>query len=305
MELVQTLAPIAGRAVHIEEIEPQEAGLFMRVLCTSAGLDDDLTQLLFEHILNDLVETEMLCSCEFHEALSGILTTSTLTELLVGAFNESEPMKMADTISKLYGGESYRPDESDWRLIRKNMSTVDFRSMLTHVMEHSCDKLHQIGDLISKVYDSNEEFEIAETLRLVLGGNWIMDIMPQKRKAARKALELSFVKPFPFAAYVVSDFCRDALSLSPIQAPAEYDTKPSDSSSADSDIESRGSLDDFVVDDEDESGSLTSEESEDSDSSEDSPIHRKKKKRQVSSSSSSSSDSSGTYRRKKKKLQRR
>ena len=293
MELVRTLAPIASRACHLEEIEPQDLGRFFNVLLRSAGLDDGLIQLLFEHILQDLVQTETLESCEFHEGLNGILSSGALTELLIGAFSIDDPTKMVDCVGKLYGGEVYKPDKSDWKLIQKNMSAADFKNMAVGVIEMTCDKLNQMASLLMDIYDIEEEFEIAETMRIVFDRSWILDILPQQRKAARRALQTYFTKPFPFTSKVVGDFCRGTLSLSPLPVIHEEDSKPSLSSSSDSDIESRGSLDDFVVDDEEDEGSYSSDESENSSSSAESiPIRSVKtnKRNHISSSSSSDDD---------------
>ena len=298
MEIVQTLAPIASRACHLEALDAQDAGKFLRILCVSAGLDDGLIQLLFEHILNDLVETDLLESCEFHEALDGILPSESLTELLVGAFDPQESVKLAEVISKLHGGEVFKPAKSDWQVIRKNMSAVDFRNLAVSIAESSCEKPHHIPRLLLEMYDLGEEYEIAETTRMLLERNWILDILPQTRKAARQILYKQFVTPYPFMSKPVADFCRDMLRLSPLEKEANSDSSPS----SDSDIESRGSLDGFIVDSEEDessgSGSIDSD-SEESASSDESFVNRKKK-RESSSDESESSEESFVARKKKR-----
>ena len=300
METVGFLAPIASRACHLEESDPQSIGEFMKTLCICAGLDDGLIQLLFEHIIKDLVETELLESCEFHEGLDNILPASSVVELLIGAFPD-EPLKLGEVFSKLYSGGSLRPSEEEWRLIRANMSAVDFRKMLVSVVEMSCDRIHNVSRLLTDVFASDEQFELADTLRILLERNFILDILPSKRKAARSVLVECFVKPFPFTRKVVSDFCEEALRLEPLEVEANdgHVSEKSVSSSSDSDIESRGSLDDFVVesdeDDEDEYSS-SSDESEDSASSgSESPSDRKRKKRTRKPSVSSLSEESYDY----------
>ena len=70
METVQLLAPIAARACVMEDLDPQSKGEFLRTLSLCANLDEDRTQLLFEHIINDLADSGLLESCEFHEGMN-------------------------------------------------------------------------------------------------------------------------------------------------------------------------------------------------------------------------------------------
>lgn len=305
MESVSFLAPIAGRACHLEGIEPNAVGDFLRILALSSGLDDDAILLLFEHIVRDLVETELLESCEFHEALDGILPVSHMTELLLGGFSGENTRDLGSCLAKLCGGNVFKPSNDEWNMIRNNMSAVDFRTLIANIAENTCDKPHQIQRFLLEVFGPREEFDLTDTLRIILESNWILDILPQKRKAARLALTEYFVKPIPATAKVVADFCRDMLQLSPLQERARDGVSDASvSSSSDSDVESRGSLDDFVVDsDEDESGfdSNDDSESEVSSSSSESLNIKRKKRRYSSSSSSSESDSSGNERKREPK----
>jgi hypothetical protein len=299
METVKFLAPIAGQALRLDDVEPQSAGQFMRILITAAGLDDDAALLLFEHILTDLVETQLIESCEFHEALDNIISPIHMVELIIGAFPKGEEIKLASCICKLCSGSVLKPDSDAWRMIRSNMSPVDFRNLVAQIAELSCDKPHQVKRLLDDVYTGRDEFEINDTLRMMLESSWIMDILPQKRKAARSAIGEYFLKPFPFTLKVISDFCGEMLRLSP---PPDRNDQVSDrsvSSSSDSDIESRGSLDDFVVDsDEDDEEGESDDNSEVSASSAESlasseserPV-KKKKQRQFYSSSESDDES--------------
>ena len=69
MESVQFLTPIVSRACFLEDLDPQSKGEFIKTLCKCSELDEDKTQLLFEHVISDLVDTELLESCEFHEGV--------------------------------------------------------------------------------------------------------------------------------------------------------------------------------------------------------------------------------------------
>jgi hypothetical protein len=305
METVTFLAPIAGRACHLEGLEANSVGEFLRILSLSSGLDDDGILLLFEHIIRDLVESELLESCEFHEALDGLLPVSHMTELLIGAFSGEHFTYFAPCLSKLCGGNVFKPGNDEWRMIRNNMSAVDFRKLIANIVENTCDKPHQIQAFLLEVFGERDEFDLTDTLRIILESNWILDILPQKRKAARLALTEYFAKPIPSTAKVVGDFCRDMLQLSPLQerAPAGV-SDASVSSSSDSDVESRGSLDDFVVDsDEDEIEFESDEDSESqvSSASSESMKLKRKKRRYSSSSSSSGSDPSGKVGKRKPK----
>jgi len=301
MEIVLTLAPIVCRACRLEDMDPQDAGKFIRTLCLASGLDDGLIHLLFEHILSDLVDTDLLESCEFHEALDGTLSAESLSELLVGAYQPYEGQKLAQAVTKLYGGEVFKPRRSDWALLRKNISPIDFRQLAVSLAETNCEKPHHIPRLLLEMYDADEEYEIAETTRMLLERNWILDILPEGRKAARQILYKQFVTRYPFLSKAVADFCRDMLRLEPLTIE---DGNSASTPSSDSDIESRGSLDDFIADsdeDGDDGSDIDSSSSEESASSEESSLDRKKKHKiespfSSSSSSSSSSSDSDTHR---------
>lgn len=262
-------------------------------MCICAGFDDGLIQLLFEHILKDLVEAELFESCEFHEGLNELLSSYVLVELLVGAYPD-DPSKLGEVCSKLYSGGSLKPHEEEWQIIRANMSAIDFRKMLVHMIEMACDRIKNVAGLLTSVYRDDEQFEISDTLRILLEGNFILDILPSKRKAARAALLEYFVQPYPFTRKVVSDFCQDALRLEALEEPKkpDYISDKSVESSSDSDIESRGSLDDFVVDSDEEDDFASSDDSEDSSASsasESSSDGGKSKKKRVRAPSSGSS----------------
>jgi hypothetical protein len=286
MDSVKFLAPIGSKACHLEDREPQSIGEFLQTLCVCAGLDDDAIQLFFEHIVSDLVDAELLTSCEFHEGLSGLLSGEAVIELLIEAFGQDDPDKLSQAIASLYGGGQLKPAREGWRKVRSKMSALDFRKLLAQMAELACDKVHNIACLLSEVFRDDEEYEFAETLRLVLDSHWILDILPASRKAARKVLYGKFVEPFGFTEKIVEDFTRDFLRLGP-----EKDAG-SDSSSTDSDIESMGSLNEFVVDSnsEDEDEEEEEEEDESSEESEfsDDSYKRKRSKRVRSVTSSDS-----------------
>jgi hypothetical protein len=304
MDLVQSLAPIVSRACRLEDVDEEDVGRFVRILCLSAGLDDGLIQLLFEHIITDLVDTQLLESCEFHSALDNVLSPESLTEILIGAYGSGPEIQLADVVVKLSGGDVYKPSKEDWKLLRQNMSATDFRHMVARLIQETCEKAHHVSEFLTRVYDQTEEYELAETMRIILEGNWVLDILPQKRKAARKTLHIYFGKPFPSMKKILSDFCRDMLQLSPLPASDEVDSNPSLSSSSDSDIESQGSLADFIADSDVESGtdSDSSSDSEESASSEEHTTVRKRGRRSRSSSPSSiiSSDTGSFTRRAKR-----
>jgi len=282
MDAVKFLAPIAARACHMEESNAQSIGEFLRMFCLCAGFDDSASQLLFEHILTDLVDTELISSCEFHEGLQGFLPVSVVIELITGAYAADNPQKFMGALVSLYSGEQLKPEGSDWRIIRSNLSALDFRQLLTQMMEQTCDKVQNIARVLSDVF-GEDEYEIAETLRLVLDGHWILDVLPQRRKAAREKLYESFARPLNFTKKIVDDFCRDFLRLSPPKEKVASVSDASCSSSSDSDIESRGSLEGFVVDseeeeDEEENSDGSDSSSEESEFSEDnSPPKRKRR----------------------------
>jgi hypothetical protein len=70
METIKTLTPIAGKACSLEEMEPMSIGEFFYTLCKCAELPGAEKQKLFENVLGDLIENELLDSCEFHEGMS-------------------------------------------------------------------------------------------------------------------------------------------------------------------------------------------------------------------------------------------
>ena len=294
MDTVKFLAPIASRACHLEETDPQSKGEFFHTLCICGGLDDDSVQLLFEHIISDLSDSELLSSCEFHEGLGDTLSAQVVIELLIGSHLPDDQEKFAQALISLYGGGCLKPDRCEWRLIRSNMSALDFRKLLAQMMEQTCDKVHSIGEFLSLIF-SEEDFEFAETLRLVLESQWILDILPPRRKAARHSLYENFVKPFRFSKKIVDDFCLDFLRLGPKEEKAGTVSDRSVSSSSDSDIESKGSLDEFVVDSDDEESEeeVSSESDEESEfSDEDSPRRRKPLKKKLKKRPRASSSSS-------------
>ena len=222
-----------------------------------------------------------------------LLSTQRIIELLVSGYTGESGDKLGEVVATLCGAKSIKPDKKSWELIRFHMSSVDFRNMLVKMMEGSLDRPQQLYKLLDLVYDSEEDFEVAETLRLVLQSNWILDILPSKKKLARKTLNELFVRPFPFTKKVVDEFVEEVLRLEPLPVHPKDELVNPDSvsisaGSSDSDIESRGSLDDFVVDSEEDgeedSGSAGTESELSSNYSEDEPVI-KKKKRKLSSSS--------------------
>jgi hypothetical protein len=152
--------------------------------------------------------------------------------------------------------------------------------------------------LLAMVFDSDtEQFDIAETVRMVLETNWIGDILPSKRRQARQALTDQIVRPFPFTTKFVDDYVRDALRLEPLHVDGlSQESILSDTKgvlSEDSDMESLGSLDGFVVDeDESESGSSSGSSSSSSDYSDPAPKKKKPVKLRKKAYSSVSDESS-------------
>jgi hypothetical protein len=155
------------------------------------------------------------------------------------------------------------------------------------------------------VYDADtDHFDIAETLRQVLDTNWIGDILPSKRRQARQLLSEQVSRVFPFASKFVDDYVRDALRLEPLHTDGlSQGSIVSDSNlrpwSVDSDVESLGSLDDFVVDDEEKSETSSVNSSVSSDYSDPEPKRKKSKaskpKKKSYSSVSDDDASSSSY----------
>jgi hypothetical protein len=126
------------------------------------------------------------------------------------------------------------------------------------VMEVQSDSFHDILDFLRTVYSSDsDEFDVNETVRVLLDRNWLLDLLPSKRKAARRVLYDSLVGTYPFTKVLVDSYVLEVLGADPEAVPAPRKTEESDESggsesSEGSDIESRGSIDDFVVDSESE-----------------------------------------------------
>ena len=277
MDTVKVLVPIVRKACNFEDSGPEFIGQFLRTICLCAEMESDKIQILFEHIFNDLLNSQLLESCEFHEGLDGLLEPRRMVQIIIGAYlNESEEA-FSTVLTTLCSSSSIELDKDCWRLVRSNMSAVQFRAMLVRIVELSCDNTHAISTMLEEVYERFEEFEIAETIRLILDTHWLLDIIPQKRKKARKVIEEYFLVPFPFAQQIVDEFLTDVLRFDDIDQIRDSE-KISDqisvdrvSASSDSDVESRGSLEDFVVDD--------SESSVSSSSSDDKPKQKHKKQK--------------------------
>ena len=304
MEFSKVLARIAGRSCHMEDVEPMARGSFIRTLVRCAEMEPAETQSLFEYILADLVGTGSLKSCEFHEGLDGIIDSDRMIEILVMAY----PCETGESFGKifvdLFAVGRLKPSQRGWNFVRSSMGRSEFRAMLVRLMEESFDRLSQIPKLLGTVYDiDSEQFDIAETIRLALDTNWISDILPSKRRQARQALSEQFVRPFPFAVKYVDDFVRDALRLEPLQADGMSQesilSQPNGVRplSDDSDLESLGSLDDFVVDDDenDGSGDSSDDSSSSSNYSDPEPKRKKSKLKRKKKSYSSVSDGSSSY----------
>lgn len=282
METVYLLSPIATKACQMDNLDPQSKGDFLRLLCVCSDLDQDKCQLLFECIIDALRESELLASCEFHEGLDGVLTSRRLSEVIFGAYPEGSAEQISEIVIDLYSSKLLKPDRETWELFRTNLSSTEFRQMLVKLGEASCDNVFEISRVLEDVFDPEEDFEIAECIRMVLDTHWIMDILPQKRKAASRMLHEVFTRPYPSAKKAVDDFCEEVLRVEPRSGEPEAAKVASPSS--DSDVESRGSLDAFVVDsDEDEAASESASSSE-----------------SELSSSASSSSSGGRHRHKKR-----
>ena len=73
MKIIEFLAPIVEKACYLEDLDPQSVGEFIRTLSRCSDLDEDKKQLLLEHVITPLVETNLLESCEFHEGMSAFL----------------------------------------------------------------------------------------------------------------------------------------------------------------------------------------------------------------------------------------
>ena len=296
MEHAQVLARIARRACHMEDLEPQERGTFMRTLIQCADLDSHQAHILLDAILADLVGSGTLRSCEFHEGLNGVVDSDNLIELLISAYPCETGEEFGKVFVDLYAVGRLRPSSSGWSYVKDNMGRSEFRAMIVKLVEESFDRLSQVPKLLANVFDSDsEEFDIAETVRMVLDTNWVGDILPSKRRQARQALADQIVRPFPFTTKFVDDYVRDALRLEPLHVDGlSQESILSDTKgvlSDDSDMESLGSLDGFVVD-EDESESGSSSSSSSSDYSDPAPKKKKPVKRRKKSYSSVSDDSS-------------
>ena len=219
--------------------------------------------------------------------LGDFLPAGRMLELLVGGYPSESSDRLGEVVATLFGMKALKIDKDGWTLIRAHMSAPDFRAMLTQLFEMSCDGMHQMASLLSDMFNVDDEFEIAETIRLVLESHWILDILPSKRKAAQRILRGAIVERFPYTEKVVDDFCQEILRLEP-----PIDKVASGASvSSDSEIESKGSLNEFVVDSDEEDGDETGseDESEYSSSADDeSPVRRKSHMRNASVSSSSS-----------------
>jgi hypothetical protein len=239
-----------------------------------------------------------------------MIQANDLMQLLILGYPSETGEKLGSVVANLYSVGYLKPDYYGWHQIRQSMGKTEFRTMLVKLMEESFDRLNQIPKLLKVVYeDESDDFDIAETLRHVLETNWIMDIIPSSRKAARRALEDHIVSVFPFAKKVVDDFVSEALRLEPLVVEQQTPTKKEQSDksilgSSDSEIESAGSLNEFVVDEEEEegesdggstSGSSSSTYSSGSslESSNYSDATPEKKKRKKMPSNDSSSSSSG------------
>jgi hypothetical protein len=304
MDPGKVLAQIAGRACYMEDVDPQAKGSFIKILMQCSGFTQDQCQFLLESILDDLVETGTLQSCEFHEGLDGSIESDRMLELIIKAFRSETGSEAGKVFVDLFAVGRIKPSRHGWNYLKGNMGRNEFRSLLTRIMEDSFDKLSQIPKLLLSVYDAEtEEFDIGETIRLVLDTNWIGDILPSKRRQAREALFNQIINPFPFTRKIVNDYVRDTLRLEPLhEVGLSQESVVSERgrpiSDDDSDQESLGSLEDFVVDEESDSGSSSDESSSSSSNySDDSPKKRTKKpvKKKVKKSHSSDSDQSSGY----------
>jgi len=302
MESSKVLAQIAGRSCHMEDLEPMARGSFLKTLIQCAELDSSEAQRLLEYILADLVGSGSLKSCEFHEGLDGIIQSDMMIELLSMAYPCESGEEFGKVFVDLYAVGRLKPSHRGWKFVRSSMGRTEFREMLVRLMEESFDRVSQIPKLLENVYDpESEQFDIAETVRMVLETNWISDILPSKRRQARQALSDHIVRAFPFTVKFVDDYVRDALRLEPLQADGlSQESVVSKRNglpplSDDSELESLGSLDDFVVnDDDDESGSSSDNSSSSSDYSDPQPKRKKPKTKQKKKSYSSVSDDDGS-----------
>jgi len=305
MELVQTLAPIASRACFADDVDEQTKGIFLRMLAQSADLTQQQSLQLFETIVEQLVESNLLESAEFHEGLSGLISSNDLMHLLIHAYPSESGEKLGSVVVTLFSVGHLKPDYYGWHELRQSMEKAECRTMLVKLMEESFDRINQIPKFLRVVFeDESDDFDVCETIRQVLETNWIMDIIPTSRKAARRSLEDHIVHAFPFAKKVVDDFVQEALRLDPLVVLVDNKDQDDKSvkESSDSEIESAGSLEDFVVnesdgdgtnsnsDDESDSSSLVSSNYSDNDES---PQAKKKQRKKIESSDDDSSSSSG------------
>jgi hypothetical protein len=211
-------------------------------------------------------------------------------ELIFGCYPGDPAENVSKILVDLYSAKLLKADRETWDLIRTNFSSTGFRDMLVRLVEASCDSVRQISGLLDDIFDADEDFEISESVRCILETHWILDILPSKRKAARRILTEMIIAPFPFTKKHVDSFCEEALGLEPIEE--EKVAESHSTSSSDSDIESRGSLDDFVVDsDVEDEESSESDDDESLLSSDDESPKTTKKKRKLSSVESVSSNS--------------
>jgi hypothetical protein len=220
-------------------------------------------------------------------------------QLLIQGYPSETGEKLGSVVTSLFSSGYLKPDYYGWHQLRQSMGKSEFRTMLVKLMEDSFDRLNQIPKLLRVVYeDESDDFDVAETIRQLLETSWMMDIIPSSRKAARRALEDQIISVFPFAKKVVDDFVIEALRLDPLAIVNEV-KKQSDIESSDSEIESLGSLNEFVVDESSEDESDKSDSSSNSSSSYSSSSSLEssnysdetpqKKKRKISPSESSSS----------------
>jgi hypothetical protein len=215
-----------------------------------------------------------------------------MVRFLVDAYVDKYQARLAPVIAKLCGEGSLRPVGEDWGMIRLRVGDVDFRAMIVKILETKGNGLKSSMKFLTDVFRPDEEFDIAECIRLLLATSWILDFLPSKKKRARDTLYEQIVDVYPFTRKVVEDFITEYLGLDPRSDPTLPTPPAPEVPSSDSDVESRGSLDDFVVDDSDDSEELTSnDETDTSSSSDDEPV-RKKRNRSYSESSDSGSSSS-------------
>ncbi len=222
---------------------------------------------------------------------------------LVDTYSDKRQSQLAPVIAKLCGDGYLRPTGDDWDIIRLRVSDVDFRNLIVKVIELRGNGLKGSMKFLLAVFRPGENFEVSECVRLILDSSWVLDFLPSKKKKTREMLNDVVVKVIPFARKVVDDFVIDYLGLEPLPSDTPLvEDIASASSSSGSDMESKGSLEDFVVDeDEDDEGEIYSSDSSSASSSSDDDNNRRRPVKKLktttieqdeSSSSSSSSSSS-------------